>query len=109
MIAVLRDVFLRRQPAPEESTYCRNRFFLGTAWSQLESNETAESIKDSERVWEPWTINAVAYPDPAEYSDGLGPDWGLCQEGTCGDCGNIVRSNVKKGLCSICDNKVYMT
>ena len=101
-VAVLQQVFQNRQPAPEEATYCRNCFFLGTAWSDLESE------KDEPTRWGPWTIESVAYPNQ-EFNVGLGPNYGLCQVGTCGACGIEVRSNVKQGLCPICGAEVYMT
>ena len=103
LVAVLRDVFADRQPAPEEATFCRNRFFLGTAWSDLQSAEG-----EPER-WGPWQTDAVAYPNATKYGDSLGPDYGLCEEGTCGGCGLAVRSNVKQGLCPVCGVAVYMT
>ncbi len=60
--------------------------------------------------WEPWKFEAVAYVDPEHYGEGhLGPDWGFANEGKCESCGSWVRSNVKRGLCSICGSKVYMT
>jgi hypothetical protein len=33
LAAILEGVFRATQPAPEEARFCRNRFFLGTAWS----------------------------------------------------------------------------
>lgn len=103
LVAVLQAVFKDRQPAPEEESFCRNRFFLGTAWSELESDE------GQPHRWGPWDVDAVAYPDPDEYGESLGPDYGLCQSGTCTGCGFEVRSNVKRGLCAICGAGVNMT
>ena len=100
---LLRRVFSVIQPAPAESSYCRNRFYLGTAWSDLLSDEG-----EPER-WEPWQLDAVAYMDPAQQPDGLGPDHGLCEEGSCQACGTRVGSNVKHGLCAICGHRVGMT
>ena len=103
LVDVLRRVFVVKQPAPEESAFCRNRFYLATAWSYLESDE------GEPQRWGPWQFQAVAYVDPAEWGESLGPDYGLCQEGSCGTCGTRVRSNVKQGLCPICGARVYMT
>ncbi len=103
LVAVLQGVFAARQPAPEEASYCRNRFFLGTAWSYRTSDD------GQPEKWEPWSTDLVAYPDSSSWGDSLGPDWGLCQEGTCGSCGNVVRSNVKQGLCPLCQTPVFMT
>ena len=104
-VDVLRRVFARKQPAPEESAYCRNKYYLGTASSdQLESDNDEEPPR-----WGPWEHDVVAYPDPQAWGDSLGPDYGLAQVGSCGTCGVRVRSNVKQGLCPICGGKVYMT
>jgi hypothetical protein len=103
LVDILRRVFAVKQPAPEESAFCRNRFYLGTAWSYLESDE-GEPPR-----WGSWEFDAVAYVDQAQYGDGLGPDYGLCQGGSCETCGISTRSNVKQGLCPICAAHVYMT
>ena len=50
-------LFAVKQPAPEEAAYCRNRFYLGTAWSDLASGE------GEPQRWEPWELDAVAYVD----------------------------------------------
>jgi hypothetical protein len=70
LVAVLGEVFDTRRPSPEDSAFCRNRFFLGIASSDLESDGC-----EPER-WGPWEIEAVAYPDPAHYGGGLGPESG---------------------------------
>lgn len=103
LVAVFRNVFSDRLPSPEEAGHCRNRFFLGTAWSYRQSDE------DEPERWGPWQIDAVAYPNPTVWGDSLGPNYGLCQAGTCGGCGLTVRSNVKEGICPICGDAVYMT
>jgi hypothetical protein len=103
LVAILRRVFAVKQPASQEAAYCRNRFYLGTAWSDLESGESEP------QRWGPWELEAVAYVDAFEQGDDLGPDYGLCQSGSCLACGTRVRSNVKHGLCPICDGQVYMT
>ncbi len=103
LVAVLRRVFAVKQPAPEEAACCRNRFYVGTAWSDLESDE------GEPQRWGPWKLDAVAYVDSREYGDDLGPDYGLCQAGSCQSCGTRVRSNVKHGLCPICGGPAYMT
>ncbi len=103
LVSILRTVFDVTHPAPAEAAHCRSRFFLGAAWSHLDSDNG-----EPDR-WGPWELEAVAYVDPAEYGDGLGPDYGLCQEGTCQVCGTRVRSNVKHGLCSICGGPAHMT
>jgi hypothetical protein len=103
LVAVLRKVFETRQPMPEEASFCRNRFFLGIAWSELLSD------RGEPETWAPWRVEAVAYPDPSEYGESLGPDYGLCQEGTCATCSVAVRSNVKHGLCPVCNSSVYMS
>jgi hypothetical protein len=102
LVDVLRRVFAVKQPAPEEASYCRNRFYLGTAWSNLESDE------GHPQRWGQWELDAVAYVDPAEWGGSLGPGYGLAQAGSCGTCGMRVRSNVKNGLCPICGARVYM-
>jgi len=103
LVAVLRDVFETRCPFPEEAAFCRSRFFLGVACSDLESDEN-----ENER-WGRWRWDAVAYPNIAKWGDSLGPDYGLCQYGNCAGCGLTVRSNVKDGVCPICGVAVYMT
>ncbi|MEW4571149.1 hypothetical protein AB1L88_25035 [Tautonia sp. JC769] len=103
LVAVLRDVFEARCPFPEESAFCRSRFFLGVASSDLESDGG-----EPER-WGPWRIEAVASPDPSHYGGSLGPGWGLCQSGGCGACGVGARSNVKNGICAVCGAAVFMT
>lgn len=103
LIAVLRAVFEDPKPWLEQTSYYRSRFFLGTASAELESDEG-----EPER-WGPWEIHAVAYPDPIHNGDGLGPTWGLCQEGPCSVCGVRARSNVKHGICSVCGASVGMT
>ena len=103
LVAVLHDVFAARGPFPEEAAFCRNRFFLGVASSDLESGDG-----EPER-WGPWRIEAVAFSDPSHYGKSLGPDWGLCQSGECGDCGVGARSNVKNGICAVCGATVHMT
>lgn len=103
LVAVLQGVFADRQPCPEEAAFCRNSFFLGIAFSDLESAD-----REPKR-WGAWDVEAVAYPDPTVYRGSLGPNWGLCQSGTCGSCGVNVRSNVKQGLCPICKAAVSMT
>src|SRR5665213_1112889 len=90
LAAILQVVFQAKQPFPEEARFCRNRFYLGTATSDLESEE-----KEPER-WSPWVLKAVASVDQE------GPDWGLCQSGSCGICGTEVRSNIKNAICPIC-------
>ena len=60
LVAILQRVFAVKRPAPEEAVYCRNRFYLGTAWSDLESDE------GEPQRWGPWELDAVAYVDPAE-------------------------------------------
>ena len=103
LVAVLRDVFAARLPFPEEAAFCRSRFYLGTAHSDLLSDPGAAE------AWGPWQTDAVAYPNPAEWGDSLGPDYGLCQAGTCMGCGTAVRSNVKGGVCPVCGAAVWMT
>lgn len=103
LVDVLREVFAVRQPSPEESEFCRNRFFVGVATSFLEPDESDLP------QWEPWETQAIAYPDPAQHGSSLGPDYGLCHWGTCQSCGFAIRSNVKYGRCSICGEAVYMT
>lgn len=100
LLEVLRQVFAERRPNPEEDAYNRNRFFLATASSLL---------ADDEVTWEPWEIEAVAYPDPDHYDGGLGPDYGFCQFGECLTCGTATRSNVKNAICPICGTSVYGT
>ncbi len=101
LLAVLQEVFEARTPNPEEAAYNRNRFFLGTASSVLGSEERQD--------WGPWEIHAVAYIDRDEHPEGLGPDWGFCEFGTCESCGTHVRSNVKRGICPVCGDRVSMT
>lgn len=103
LVAVLREVFDGRSPSPGEAAFCRNRFFLGIASSDLESEE-GEPAR-----WGEWKIEAVASPDPAHYGGHPGPDYGLCQSGKCTVCRVAARSNVKNGLCAICGAPVYMT
>jgi hypothetical protein len=102
-VAVLRDVFDARLPCPEETAFCRNRFFLGVASSDLESDQ------GEPKRWGPWELEAVAYPDPAHYGGGLGPDWGLCQSGACVGSGARACSNVKNGVCAVCGAAIDMT
>jgi hypothetical protein len=100
LLDVLRRLFAQRRPNPEEDSYCRNRFFLGTA---------SQMLDDDGVNWGPWQLETVAYPDLTVYGGGLGPDWGFCQSGQCQACGTEVRSNVKQGICPICESDVYMT
>jgi hypothetical protein len=106
LVDVLREVFGRRQPAPEEASFCRNHFFLGVATSQLDADELDE---DPAEEWGPWWTSIVAYPDTSVWGESLGPDYGLCQEGTCITCGNTVVSNVKQAICPVCGTAVYLT
>jgi hypothetical protein len=105
ILDILEEVFKNRRPNPEEDEHIRNKYFLGTASSTL--SDAGE--------WEPWDIDAVAYPDREAYDlgatlgQGVGPDWGFCQSGTCLSCGISVRSNLKHGICPVCNEKVYMT
>ncbi|MEO6811800.1 MAG: hypothetical protein ABI353_22050 [Isosphaeraceae bacterium] len=103
LAAVLREVFDGSLPWPKEQSFCRNRFFLGVASSDLESDE------DQAERWGRWKLEAVASPDPTHYGTQTGPDWGLCQSGECGVCGVGARSNVKHGLCAVCGADVSMT
>jgi hypothetical protein len=102
-LAVLQEVFHRRQSNAEENDYNRNQYFLGTASSLRESDDG-----EPER-WAPWSIEAVAYIDRDAYPEGVGPDWGFCQFATCQACQMPVRSNVKNGICPVCGSKVYMS
>lgn len=108
MLDLLRQVFARRTPNPEEAAYCRTRYFLGTASSMLDDESDPEA-DPSVQQWGAWEIEAVAYPDPDHYGSAFGPDWGFCEGGTCLTCTTKVRSNVKYGLCPICGAKVFMT
>jgi hypothetical protein len=103
LVAVFRQVLAVKVPAPEEAAFCRSRFYLGAAWSSFESDDGA-----SQR-WGSWELDAVAYVDSREYGDEFGPNDGLCQEGSCQSCGTRVRSNVKHGICPICEGPAYMT
>jgi hypothetical protein len=103
LVAVLRRVFAAKQPAPEEAAYCRNLFYLGTA-SSVDLSDEGEPPR-----WEPWELNAVAYVDLDHWDNEFGPDYGLCQEGSCPSCGTRVCSNVKRGICPICGSRIYMT
>lgn len=101
---ILFAVFQTRRPNPEEDKYNKNRFFLGTASSLVKMDEGEPGHS------EPWKIEAVAYVDKEEYGKNvLGIDWGLCQFGECQSCGVAVRSNLKYGVCPVCDNKVFMS
>jgi len=99
LLDVLRRVFAQRRPNPEEDSYNHNRFFLG---------EAKQMLDDDGVTWRPWEIGAIAYPD-RDTCDGLGPDWGFCQFGACQSCGTSVRSNVKVGVCPVCERSVGMT
>jgi hypothetical protein len=107
LLAILEEVFKAKRPQPEEERFSRTRYFLGTADSQLESEEG-----ESER-WGKWQLGAVAYIDYEHYGGreewGYGPDYGFCQFGTCQGCGTRVRSNSKHGVCPVCALEVYMT
>lgn len=103
LVDVLRNVFAARLPWPEEAAFCRNKFFLGIASSDLES-DAGEPTR-----WSPWTCEAVASPDHQRYGENPAPDLGLCQAGTCTACGVGARSNVKYGFCGVCESAVYMT
>jgi hypothetical protein len=105
LVSLLGSVFERTFPAPEERSYSRNHFFLGVADSIRESDDG-----EPER-WGEWSIAAVAYVNAAEYPAGwgLGPDYGLCQSGTCSVCETKSVSNNKAGLCAVCGTPVYMT
>ncbi len=102
LLAILEQVFAKRQPNPESRAYNRNVFYLGTAASYLESE-----VNEPER-WSDWEHVAVAYLDRDEYPQGKGPDYGFCQFATC-SCGTKLRSNVKKAICPICGAKNNLT
>lgn len=101
LVAVLQKVFEERRPNPEEDEYHRNKFFLAIASSWLKDY--------SETEWEPWEIQAVAYPNRDVFREGFGPPGGCYQWGTCQTCNIVMRSNEKNGICPICGNEVYMT
>lgn len=96
MLDILRSVFEVQRPNPEEDEFNHNRFFLGTS-TQLRSDAGD---------WLPWKVEAVAYPEQEAVIE---PAWGFCQFGDCGLCGTLVRSNSKRGTCSVCGAAVYMT
>jgi hypothetical protein len=99
---VLRQVFERRMPYPEEAAYHRSRFFLGVVSSELESEPEAP-----ER-WGAYQLRAVAYADRDTYGDDPGPD-GWAQRGTCEACGTSVCSNLRQGVCPVCGAAVRMS
>lgn len=96
LLEILGRVFATQHPNPEEDEYHPNRYFLGTS-TQVSDPATTRPV---------WEVQAVAYPPS---SAGLGPDWGFCQFGQCRGCGSLVRSNVKRGICSVCGTDVEMT
>lgn len=101
---ILFAVFQTRRPNPEEDKYNKNCFFLGTASSLLKTDEVELEHSRS------WQIEAVAYVDKEEYGEDVtGRDWGFCNFGECQSCGMAVRSNLKHGVCPICDSKVFMS
>lgn len=97
---LLRKVFVKKFPNPEEFSFSENKFFLATASREKESEKLA--------IGE-WEIEAVAYIDRAEYSEGNGPDYGLCQFGECRKCRMKVRSNVKRAICPLCGSSVGLS
>lgn len=101
---ILFEVFKTKRPNPEEDSFNRNSFFLGTG--SIDKAEEGQPQK-----WEEARIHAVAYIDREYYPDDKsnGPGEGFCQFGTCGNCGVAVRSNYKNGICPLCSSKVYMT
>jgi hypothetical protein len=105
MRAVLQAVFQVRTPNPEEAHFNRNCYFLGAESSTLEDAEEGEPER-----WDPYRIEAIAYVDEEIYGVGrVGIDWGFCQFGECEQCGVSVRSDLKFGICPICNGKVGMS
>jgi hypothetical protein len=100
LVAVLRQVFAERRPQPEDDS-SRNRYFLGRAVISRDPRTGARTG--------PPEYEAVGHPDRDYHGDGVGPDWGLCQSGTCASCSVAVVSNQKRVCCPLCDGSAYLT
>lgn len=100
LVATLREVLPAQQTWTSTPNSRDDRLVLAVASKNIDPDRADES---------PCTLEAVAYPAPAECGDELGPDWGLCQDGTCPRCRIPVRSNVKRGTCPSCGESVSMT
>lgn len=90
MVAVCESVFTARTPFPGEPG--EDRFCLAI----------------SSRRQQTCQLEAVAYVNREKYQLTNGPDFGLCQSGTC-VCGITLRSNVKHARCPACAANVYLT
>jgi hypothetical protein len=99
LVSVFRDAFAPHHPGTRQSGVTDDRYILAVARRDVDPDRSQDDP--------PCTIEAVAYPDPAEYD--LGPDWGLCQQGTCRSCRIVVCSNVKRGTCPSCGSNVSLT
>ncbi len=103
LVDVLTEVFERRRPYPDDGTAADARYYLGIA-ERDRDERTGAWTGPAEHV-------AVAYADPAHRSGpgDAGPDWGLCQEGTCDSCGIGLLSNRKQVRCPLCGAARYLT
>lgn len=96
LIDILREVLPLQKTGTSTPSSRADRLILAVASRNLDPDCASEP---------PCTLEAVAYPNP----DGLGPDWGLCQDGSCSTCRIPVCSNEKRGICPSCGNSVSMT
>ncbi len=105
-LEVLRLVFSKRIPYPEESAWHNSCYFLGIASNLLEDESDGEG---GPVAWSGWSMSAAAYPDLSKYESWQGPEDGFAEGGQCQSCSVIVRGIVKHGICPVCGDDVYMT
>jgi hypothetical protein len=99
LVEVLTEVFARRRPYPADGA----RYYLAVVDRERDERTGA---------WAgPAEHAAVAYADPAHVGGpgDVGPDWGLCQGGSCDSCGIELLSNRKHVRCPLCDAARYLT
>ncbi len=108
LIAVIYNDLSERTPYEDESAFCKSNYFIGIGYQEDKSK--IEGVQK----WGEWDITSIAKPDVTEYGIPsseifIGVDWGFCQHGECCNCGFEVSSNMKHGICQICNEKVYMS
>ncbi len=99
---ILRRVFAARTEAEDEGTAFLHRLVLGMA-SRENLSADAAGVE-----WGPWTIAAVAYAAPGEYPDDFAGE-PFVQYGDCPTCRVKVCSHVKRAVCPLCGQPVYLT
>ena len=94
LVFVLSKVLPNHDPYKQDPIIERARFVLAVAYQENGNSG----------------LNIVAYPDPDEYGDELGPDWGLCQSSGGSEWDGIEYvSNVKNCISPYSGEKIHMT